>query len=188
MDAWKLCHQSLERFVRSWWTINTSTSTCRLQLWFVCDLEQICVWLSEKERERRVYECVWLEVQYCAQIISDYSHVCNLSGNVWINKNQKAGSPGVIKQIWLDSYEKQGDFTERWWFTTFIPCLCLPPATNTKLYSTASFFPQLTWILSILFVPQWVLHTMFNPLCSLGLHMIFFFTVSALSIMHWTHT
>lgn len=77
----------------------------------VCNLEAACLCVCECQRERR--EAVGLELQYWAQIISDYSHVCDLAGTlfefIWARVFWAIWA-GVIKEIWKERYEKQGDF------------------------------------------------------------------------------
>lgn len=158
----------------------------------------MCLTLSECERgrEKRQSVCIYM------WMTSDYSHVCYFAETLFELLRARELSPpppnlpsraGVIKQIWPDRYERQGDFTSaqrRWERKKEKLSFCLPffchKYKNVFDFLTSpvtdggylAFHPSLSEY-----------HTPCLILCVLwGPHMIFSFTVSALSIMHWTHT
>ena len=160
---------------------------------------------EREEREERVPVYVWLEVQYRAQIISwlfpcvwpsrDSELIRAREAEPFPSRSNQAGDLAgwTWKAGWLLLQLKDSGALKVCILFFFIPYLCLPPVTKTKQNKTKKvsqclISPTAYRIFSILFVPQRVSHAMSNPLCSLGPHMIFSFTVSALSIMHWTHT
>lgn len=139
MGAWKLCHQL------RWWFVEKPIEYKHQHFYMssaaldcASDLEQVCECATEGVTEG-VCAYVWLEVQYCAQIASDHSHVCDPAETMF--ELIRAREPNLLSwsnQADLDRYEKQGDFSSpgQLWFykSAFTLYLYIPSVTKNAFH------------------------------------------------------
>lgn len=164
---------------------------------------RVRVWLQARVRQCEREES--LELQYCAQIISDYSHVCDPAGTFKLKRARKLNLPSRSNQAdparWISksgclyfSGKMVGFNTQTFvYFYYFFSYLCLLPVRNTRpqpkwKHLTAPYLLQLTGIFSILFAPQWVSHTLsdlfvFGPEYHILFHSVCFIH-NALKLIH----
>lgn len=160
---------------------------------------RVRVWLQARVRQCERDES--LEFQYCTQIISDYSHVCDQAGILFkLKRARKLNLPSRSNQAhparWIS---KSGCLYFRgtmvgfntqtfvYFYNFFLIFACFlsethTPSPNKSIWLPHIFYNSLGYLAFYSHLSEYHTHCLIF-LC-LGLHIIFSFTVSASSIMH----